>query len=444
MASRILVRAASEMMGQRVCRMRQAVESLEAQREQERASTERRGAFSQAKDLTRLRSKLNTAVAAQEEGFSFDSYQQRAALLYDWYQLPPVKDPKSKGPSTNDRAIESLYGRMTRKDEYGLPAPTLRSKVAPQDEVVRVLQAMRAGKKWATWERNFLTKGEGEGLTWLKTQYSLHRSATGRLASGSDPTELEKRVSRQQLQNVPKKIRDMVVAPPGQTLVGGDWAGVEWAIAIWYCWMQTRDTYYDDMLKRFFRGEFDPHRYLASFAFGVPEAQITGQQRRVTKAYTHGRMFGGTPQGLSREAGHPIRVGFRVCNAHDRAFRPKPFQEAVLEQTKRRKYIQTPMGWRRWFWNWKPKPTEVLGSIIQATAADLCKVVLRECLSSSEVASGEITILTTTHDSIVVMSPDPERAAAWLKAKMEMPIPWLEGRKWRADIKIGKNWREVS
>src|SRR6476619_2442244 len=92
------------------------------------------------------------------------------------------------------------------------------------------------------------------------TSYTMHRSASGRLTSGVDSSEPDKlRGKVSQMQNVPKSVRDIVVAESGHVLVAADWAGIEWAIAMWMVGKVYNDGYHTDMLDRFYRGELDPH-----------------------------------------------------------------------------------------------------------------------------------------------------------------------------------------
>jgi DNA polymerase I-like protein with 3'-5' exonuclease and polymerase domains len=140
-----------------------------------------------------------------------------------------------------------------------------------------------------------------------------------------------------------------------------------------------------------------------------------------------------------------------VCDAHEKAFRVGPWQQSVLAQVKKRKYVQTPLGWRRYFWAWNPKPTEVIATLVSGTAADLCKVVLASIFCKlpgtvfHDLPKGW-EVSTTLHDSVMLMVPESDSGVAprWLRAQMEQPISWLDGRSWRCDVKVGKNWMEVS
>ena len=276
------------------------------------------------------------------------------------------------------------------------------------------------------------------------TSYSLHRSASGRLSSGVDSSEPDKlRGKVSVLQNVPRGVRDIVVAEPGYVLVAADWSAIEWCLAMWFASKLDKDTFHLDILNKFQASEFDPHRYLAAEANGVPEAEVVDQMRKEAKPYTHGRTYMGSPRTLARNAGHPDAIGIKVCAAHERAFKVMPWQQSVLADCKKKHFIQTPLGWRRYFWSWDPKPTEVIATLVSGTAADLLKVVLGTVFAT--LPEGW-EVMTTLHDSIMLMVPqdDDPWGAIWLKEKMEQPIPWLDGRSWRCDVKVGANWKEVS
>ena len=287
----------------------------------------------------------------------------------------------------------------------------------------------------------------------MPTQYSLHRASTGRLASGFDNTDFDKLKGKtQQVQNVPRRLRDAVVADPGHVLLGADWAGIEWALVMYFAAkIDNPPGFHLNLLEKFQRGEFDPHCFLASIAYNTDYDELVRRhesgeyikERKLCKPYTHGRNYYGAPRTLAREAGHKDSVGVLVCKAHSRAFRPEPWWEYELDSVKKLKYVQTPLGWRRYFWDYEPKPTEVFGTKIQATAADLMKYVMLNVFETLPVG---FEALTTTHDNLLLQVDEPhaEDGAAWLKRKMEQRIPWLDNRRWRADVKVGKTWRDVS
>jgi hypothetical protein len=109
------------------------------------------------------------------------------------------------------------------------------------------------------------------------------------------------------------------------------------------------------------------------------------------------------------------------------------------------RYVETPLGWRRWFWGLDPKSTEILATLIQAAEADLMKWTLAS-IPRGTARPFDYRLMTTTHDSIMIDAPekDADMAATFLRGKLEQPVPWLDGRSWRCKVKIGGDWRKVS
>jgi len=406
--------------------------TLTQTRELERASGVRK--FTQSIELTKLRGQLKVAGT-----FNPDSPKQLAELLYDYFELPIIFTDKG-GRSVAEDAIIDLTSRVTRG--------TAKVK-GDKDLCLKVLTAITAYNHWTHWEGTFLnppiqTNAEGSSLG---TTYSLHRTLTGRLTSGLDNSDLDKGGKRQRkvnLQNWPRELRDIIVAPEGYTFIGGDYSGIEWAIAMWMVGKVYNDGYHTDMLDRFYRSEFDPHSFLAG---------IAGCERGIAKIFTHGYNYDGSPRTLARNAGLNDSIGVNVCKAHDIAFRTRKWKDATVAKAKKDHKVQTPLGWRAYNWAWKPKPSEVLAWNVQGTAADLLKWVMGYIVKAMPP---NCKLRTSTHDSFLLQVPlEPVRDcsafheavpyySAWLKTQMERPVPWLDGRSWRADIKSGQTWKDVS
>lgn len=363
------------------------------------------------------------------EPINIDSPKQLSMLLYDHYGLPVIKTPKG-GRCVNEEAIKDLTSRVVRG--------TAQVK-GDKDECLQVLKAITAYAHWGHWLDTFLNPpvNRHDDISYLLTAYSLHRTLSGRLSSGLDKSDLEKsakKVRKQQVQNIPKELRDIVAAPEGYTFVGGDYSGIEWAIAMWFVSKEFNDGYHIDMLDRFYVSEFDPHTFLADIANCL---------RQVAKVFTHGYTYDGSYRTLARNAGLSDAVGLAVCQAHDKAFRTRKWKDAEVKKAKKEHKIQTPLGWRVYNWAWQPKPQECLAWKVQGTAADLCKWVMRRIFDGMPQ---DCRLVTSTHDSFLLQVPEGQahQHATWLKEQMQQPVPWLDGRRWRADIKIGKTWKDVS
>lgn len=297
----------------------------------------------------------------------------------------------------------------------------------------------------------------------VPTHYSQHRSDSGRIASGIDTSDEEKSAvgSVRQLQNIPKALRDIFVPAPGNVFVGGDWAGIEWAIMIWLA--HARGTgpagFHEELLDRFFEAKFDPHCWLAAHAFGLDyedlfrrhKAGESLKPRKLAKPYTHGYDYEGSPEGLAKSNHQPVEIGRKVCTAHDKAFLLRDLKTLLVAEATERGYAQTEAGFRRYFWDpivvrkgkqITPKPSEILSHYGSGNAADLCKWELGNMY---EELPANWCLRTTTHDSFVIEVPEPQAddGAAWLLAQMQRAVPFLGGRRWRADVRIGRDWRSV-
>jgi hypothetical protein len=106
--------------------------------------------YSEAKELSSLRSRLRSLDAKQQKGFNADSPQQRMTLLYEVLKFPEVLKRKSKTRTSDEKAVESLVSRMER----GMVKP----KGVSKEQGMRVLKALVAVKKWAHWRRAYLQK----------------------------------------------------------------------------------------------------------------------------------------------------------------------------------------------------------------------------------------------------------------------------------------------
>lgn len=430
MAARTLDRVGEDMLTQRRSILLIQIVELEQERKREREAGQRK--FSHAKELAGLRTKLKTA----EGGFNADSHPQRAALLYEWLGLPPKYKKGTKGLSTDDETINDTISQLRRG--------TVKCK---HPDALKVCEALVAAKKWATWRRSFLNPpfkygGEGKNPR-VQTTFALHRTETGRITSGTDNSEEDKTSRKVQLQNVPKKLRDCYEADPGHVLVGADWAAIEWCIAMWFAARLNKPAgYHDQMLTAFQEKKLDPHRFLASVLHRKPEGEVTSKERKSVKQVTFGKLFLGGDVTLAQRMAVPTSFVKAASAAHLEAFKLNHYQQDALKRVAKQHYVQTPLGWRRYFWEWKPKPTEVLATEVQGTAADLMKWCMVGVFKRLPV---EWECILTVHDALVLHVPasDAGGAAAFLQREMERPVPWLGGRGFRVEVKIGKSWREV-
>jgi DNA polymerase I len=278
----------------------------------------------------------------------------------------------------------------------------------------------------------------------VPTQYSQHRAESGRLSSGfdsSDPTK-GKRKKVMQMQNIPRRARDSFVAEPGCILVGADYKAIEWGSMMYFgTQLPGSSGFHQGLIDKFVAGDLDPHRFLASVMLGLPEASISRKQRDEVKPYTYG--YWKTAWSVGLRVGHTQAVANVIGMAHERAFRMNPIRTWMEGYVKRTHYAETALGFRRYFWDWKPKAEEIYAHFGQGTAADLMKDTLVRVFA---VLPTLWEVLTNTHDNIVMQVPekDKEEGAQFLREHMSRPREWMGNIPWPVDVKFGRTWQEVS
>ena len=309
-----------------------------------------------------------------------------------------------------------------------------------------------------------MTKSTPRRFPRLRTHYHLHRTNTGRLSSGMDPTEGEKKGGKvAQVHNIPKvkkpgdlPIRSMFRADPGKVLLNADWAAIQWALCMWHAGqLDNPPGHHLRLLDQHQAGELDPHTYLASHFGGNAGdmSKVTHEQRQLAKIFTYGRMFKGELRVLAYEAKRSLKEAEEIGEAYEQAFRLGPWWDHVQATVLERRYIEEPGGWRRYFFSpvrydkvgqlRSPKMQEVLAALIQGSEA----TVLKFCLGSMfKDTPSWLEILTTTHDSVLVQVPEglEEAGSQWLRKHMEQPVPWFDNRSWRSDVQVGQTWQDVS
>lgn len=393
--------------------------------------------------LSKAKLAARYAKKAWEKGFNTGSSKQRSLLLYDYLKVPRSKVGKSGQGSTDDETLTFLQSQLKRGTV----------KVKNKEEVLRAVASLLAANKWALWERNFLNPNlvypsGGVGLRpRVVTSFALHKTDTGRLSSGVDNSDLDKgtRKKVQQLQNVPKRLRDIYRADPGYCFVGADYSAIEWCVALWFAdKLANPYGYHKKLFDAFQRGELDPHRLLASKIEGVPLEDVTGAMRTAAKAITFGYLFGGSSVGLAQRIQRPHDFVEKATKAHDGVFQFLTWRKHTVARTAKQHKVETPLGWRRYFWDWYPKATEVLATEIQATAADLLKwSLVRLGKALEEHPKWELLLTVHDHNMLHVPVEDGQLARDVLVEAMCGEVPWLSGWRFKVEAKIGDDWSKV-
>jgi DNA polymerase-1 len=225
--------------------------------------------------------------------------------------------------------------------------------------------------------------------------FNLNVAATGRLSS-ADPN----------MQNIPvrtelgREVRSIFEAPKSRTLISADYSQVELRIAA----AMSDDK---DLIK-LFNEDHDIHTATAASLAGIPESEVTKEQRYNAKAVNFGILYGQGAHGLAQVTGMTDGEA-RIFLLKYKEIRSKLFEltDNFIKQAKEQGYVETIYGRRR--------PTPDIKSVnfniraaaeraalnmpIQGTSADITKLAM---IKLSKVLPKGAEQVLQVHDSIVV------------------------------------------
>ncbi|MFZ2489959.1 MAG: DNA polymerase I [Thermoanaerobaculia bacterium] len=331
--------------------------------------------------------------------FNINSPAQLGHILFEKLQYPAVKKTKAtKSYSTSVEVLQELAS-------HGFAVPQL------------ILQHRELHKLKSTYVDALPTLVARDGR--VHTTFNQAVAATGRLSS-SDPN----------LQNIPirtplgREIRKAFIADEGNVLLSADYSQVELRVL-------AHITGDESLIETFQRGA-DIHRATASKMFGVPEDQLTHDQRRAAKTINFGVLYGMSAFRLSNELNIPTGQAKDFIDAYFARY-PKiqEYLDRTLDEARTTGKVTTLFGRVRYIPEIHNRSFTVRGNAermatnapIQGTAADLLKLAM---IALDRRFDGTPTrMLLTVHDEIVFETPrdDAERVAGIVKEVMETIHP---------------------
>lgn len=370
--------------------------------------------------------------------FNPGSSKQKSWLLYDVFKLPIQYNKKGsnakakeKAITTDSRALERLCRRKEVSQEIKQVIKALQEyESTNQIRTTFIDSAIREGR-----DRNSITTDDIRPR--IYSAYGLHRTGSGRVASGSDKDE-KAGGSDTNAQNQPKITRDIYIPDPGFCFVQGDWSQVEWLNTL----ILSGDQ---ESFQKAITGE-DRHKRYAVEIFGKKYEEITEDERQFAKSKcTYAISYGAGARRISEETGLSVSEASRILRAAKAAF-PKvtQWQEETIAIAKQQHWLRTVYGWQRWFWDVDSDIGKVINFLPQATCADMLKIVLPDAGTLARSLGGRLA--STTHDSILAMVPikTVEVMIQKLKTIMERPFKKLSDTSFPTKVKSGMTWLEAS
>jgi DNA polymerase I len=360
----------------------------------------------------------NRAYELAGQPFNLGSPKQLGDILFGKMGLPIVKKTATGQPSTDEDVLQQLAA------DYPLP---------------KLLLEHRGLSKLKSTYTDKLPLMRNAQTGRVHTNFGQATAVTGRLAS-TDPN----------LQNIPvrtpegRRIREAFIAPPGHTIVSADYSQIELRI--------MAHLSEDESLLRAFAEGADIHRATAAEIFGVPLADVSGDQRRYIKAVNFGLIYGMSAFGLAAQLAIERSAAQMFI---DKYFTRYPGVAEYMRRTRelahKQGYVETVFGRRLWLpdINAGGGPRRqgaeraAINAPMQGTAADLIKlamIVLQRWLDREQLGT---RLILQVHDELVLEAPDAELD------RIKRELPGLMGgvAKLRVplvvDVGTGPNWEQA-
>lgn len=350
--------------------------------------------------------------------FNVGSPKQLATVLFEELGLPSAKKTKT-GHSTNVDVLEGLV------HAHPIAKELLRYRKLEKllNTYIRTLPKLIHPKS---------------GL--IHTSFNQTGTATGRFSS-TNPN----------LQNIPIRdpeglaIRGSFVSRfLGGKIVSADYSQIELRV--------MAHLSEDPTMVAAFHAGADIHCATAAIVFGVPEENVTKEQRYQAKAVNFGLIYGISSFGLSENLGIS-RSDAKTLIAHYFAQFPgvKQFMNNSIQSATEKGYVTTMLGRIR------PIPELLAGGAqrqfgeriaintrVQGSAADLMKMAMIRVQNVLKTKKAKSLLCIQVHDELV-LDVHPEELS-WIPAMLttEMAAATTLRVPLKSDVAIGENWAEVS
>jgi DNA polymerase-1 len=358
------------------------------------------------------------AHALAGTSFNLNSPKQIGEIFFEKLGLPIVKKTAKGAPSTDEEVLEKLAL------DFPLPA--------------KILEHRGLSKLKSTYTDKLATL-INPNTKRVHTHYAQAVAVTGRLSS-NDPN----------LQNIPirtpegRRVREAFVAPAECVIASADYSQIELRI-------MAHISEDEALLKAFHEG-IDVHRATAAEIFGVPQQEVSSEQRRYAKVINFGLIYGMSAFGLAKALGiDNTAAKLYIERYFDRFSGVKRYMDSTRISAKAKGYVQTVFG-RRLYLPEINSPNgprrsgserAAINAPMQGTAADLIKMSMIKIQHEIDAKELKTKIIMQVHDELVFEVPQTE--LDWVKENVPrlmaqvaaLSVPLV------ADLGFGLNWDQA-
>ncbi len=342
---------------------------------------------------------------------------------------------------------DALFGRMkidpnakkTKTKQFRTDEEYLQS-MSDKHPVIGLILEYRGLKKLLTTYIDALPLLVNKTTGKIHTSFNQAVTATGRLSSNNP-----------NLQNIP--IRDeqgrmirksFIPSEDGCLLMSADYSQVELRI--------MAHLSKDEAMIAAFDQDKDIHTATAARIFGVPENEVTPEQRRRAKTANFGIIYGISAFGLSQRLGIPRSEAKEIIDGYFLNFPGvRRFIDDSVSKAREEGYVSTIFGRKRFLPDIRSSNAVVRGlaernainAPIQGSAADIIKLAMTEVHRTLRDSGLRSRVILQVHDELV-LNVYPEE----LDRVKEIVVHSMEGAarlcvKLVAECGYGNNWLEA-
>ena len=362
----------------------------------------------------------NVREMASDSSLNLSSPKQLGVILYEKLKLLP-KDKKgtNKSLSTDEETLLEIV------DDHPIVAQILEYRnikklLSTYIEPLPYLISARSGK--------------------IHTTYNQALTSTGRLSS-----------IKPNLQNIPirtergREIRKAFIpSNPGGVIMSADYSQIELRL-------MAHMSMDKDFIDAFLSGK-DIHSATASKIFGIPEEQLTREQRNKAKVANFGIIYGISSFGLSQRLHISRGDAKQLIEDYFRNYPGvKNYISEMIELAKKNGFVSTIYGRKRYLPDINSKNQIVRGlaernavnAPIQGSAADVIKIAMVHLFDRMKKEGIKSKMVLQVHDELVfdVLPSEIKLLSAIVKNEMEsvvkLSVPLT------VECQYGENWLEA-
>ena len=349
--------------------------------------------------------------------FNINSPKQLAEILFSKLSLKPLKKTKS-GYSTNAEVLEKLQDKHP---------------IIPKILEYRTLSKLKS--TYCDGLMSVINQKTGR----VHSVFNQMTTVTGRISS-TEPN----------VQNIPTRtelgsyMRKMFVASEGCVLADADYSQIELRVLAHI----SQDK---NMIDAFLKNE-DIHRVTAAQVLGIPQEEVTKEERNSAKAVNFGIVYGIGEYSLSQD----LKISVKQAKEYIKSYLEKysgvrEYMENIKEQARKNGYVETLLKRRRYIpeivssnFNTRAFGERVaLNTPIQGTAADIIKLAMVRIYRRLKTQNFRSKLILQVHDELIIEAVNEEKEAvkAILKEEMEnaavLRVPLV------VDMSEGKSWYDA-